>query len=72
MEHPELRSRLVVNTLVVFVLCGLALLLPRTDHLLMGLTAAVIRYAFLSLRYLNVPPARDDQRRTNAAATGAQ
>lgn len=72
MERPELRSRLVVNTLVVFVLCGLALLLPRTDHILMGLTAAVICYAFLSLRYLNVPPARDDQRRTNAAATGAQ
>ncbi|TCS32579.1 NADPH:quinone reductase-like Zn-dependent oxidoreductase [Paucimonas lemoignei] len=56
MERPELRSQLVVNTLVVFVLTGFALLLPRTGYILLGLTAAVICYAFLSLRYLNVPP----------------
>ncbi|WP_342115425.1 low temperature requirement protein A [Pseudoduganella sp. OTU4001] len=55
MEIPELRQQLVVNTLVVFVLTGLALLLPRTDYILHGLTAAMICYAVLSLRYLNVP-----------------
>ena len=58
MERPELRSRLVVNTLVVFVSTGIALLLARADHILMGLTAAVVCYAFLSLRYLNAGPER--------------
>jgi len=66
MERPELRSRLVVNTLVVFVLAGFALLLSRTDHMLLGLTATVICYAFLSLRYLNVPPRRHDRQRDRA------
>ena len=54
MELPELRSQLVVNTLVVFALSGLALLLPTTGYILLGLTMAVICYAFLSLRYLKV------------------
>jgi low temperature requirement protein LtrA len=66
MERPELRPHLVVNTLVVFVLTGFALLLPRTDYLLLGLTATVICYAFLSLRYQNVPPARHDHSRSKA------
>ncbi|SOE87153.1 Low temperature requirement protein LtrA [Burkholderia sp. YR290] len=66
MECPELRRQLVVNTLVVFVLTGLALLLPRTSYILLGLTAAVICYAFLSLTYLNVPPQRHDRPRDNA------
>jgi low temperature requirement protein LtrA len=57
MERPELRSQLVVNTLVVFVLSGFSLLLPGTGDILLGLTAAVICYAFLSLKYLNVPRA---------------
>lgn len=57
MERPELRSQLGVNTLVVFVLSGFALLLPETGYILLGLTIAVICYAFLSLRYLNVPRA---------------
>lgn len=70
MERPELRPQLVANTLVVFVLCGFALPLPRTDHILMGLTAAVICYAFLSLRYLNVPPARHDDQRNSAVTRG--
>jgi low temperature requirement protein LtrA len=55
MERPELRPQLVVNTLVVFTLTGFALLLPGTGNILLGLTIAVICYAFLSLRYLNVP-----------------
>lgn len=71
MERPELRSQLVVNTLVVFVLTGFALLLPTTGYILLGLTAAVICYAFLSLRYLNVPPERHDHPR-NSAITGDQ
>ncbi len=60
MERPELRRRLVVNTLVVFVLTGFALLLPRTSYILFGLTATVICYAFLSLRYLTVSSGRQD------------
>jgi low temperature requirement protein LtrA len=71
MELPELRSQLVFNTLVVFVLTGFALLLPRTGYILLGLTATVICYAFLSLRYLNVPPGRRDHPR-NSAITGDQ
>jgi low temperature requirement protein LtrA len=71
MERPELRPQLVVNTLVVFVLTGVALLLPSTGYILLGLTATVICYAFLSLRYLNVPPERHDHRR-NGAVTGDQ
>ena len=66
MERPELRRQLVVNTLIVFVLIGFALLLPRTSYILLGLTAAVICYAFLSLRYLNVPPQRHDRLRDSA------
>jgi low temperature requirement protein LtrA len=68
MERPELRPQLVVNTLVVFVLTGFALLLPGTGHILLGLTAAVVCYAFLSLRYLNVPPARHDHPRSSTIA----
>ncbi|TFW28417.1 low temperature requirement protein A [Duganella callida] len=56
MEIPELRQQLVFNTLVVFFLSGLALLLPRTGYILLGLTVAMICYAVLSLRYLNVQP----------------
>lgn len=55
MERRELRRQLVINTLVVFGLTGFALLLPTTAYILLGLTAAVISYAFLSLKYLNVP-----------------
>lgn len=57
------------NTLVVFVLTGFSLLLPPTDTMLLGLTATVICYAFLSFRYQKVPPARHDQPR-NRAITG--
>lgn len=66
MERPELRRQLVVNTLVVFVLTGFALLLPRTSYILLGLTATVICYAFLSLRYLTVPRGRQDHPRNSA------
>nr|WP_229428022.1 low temperature requirement protein A [Massilia soli] len=68
MERPELRHHLVVNTLAVFVLTGFALLLPRTDYILLGLTATMICYALLSFRYQNVPPKRHDHRRTKAIA----
>ncbi|MET1115221.1 MAG: low temperature requirement protein A [Comamonas sp.] len=71
MERPELRPRLVVNTLVVCVLTGFALLLPKTNYMLLGLTATVICYAFLSLRYLNVSPKRHDHPR-KSAITGDQ
>jgi low temperature requirement protein LtrA len=71
MEVPELRPQLTVNTLAVFVLAGFALLLPSTGYILLGLTAAVICYAFLSLTYLNVPPMRHDHPRGNAI-TGEQ
>ncbi|QOL50280.1 low temperature requirement protein A [Massilia litorea] len=71
MERPELRHQLVVNTLVVFVLTGLSLLLPETGHILLGLTAAVVCYAFLSLRYLNIPPQRHEHPRKRAI-TGQQ
>jgi low temperature requirement protein LtrA len=70
-ERPELRRQLVVNTLVVFVLAGFALLLPRTDYILLGLTTAVICYAFLSLKYLNVPP-RHHRHPRKSAITGDQ
>ncbi len=72
MERPELRRQLVVNTLVVFVLSGCALLLPETGHILMGLTAAVICYAFLSLRYLRVHPARHGHPHDKATTGGRQ
>jgi low temperature requirement protein LtrA len=71
MEVPELRSQLVVNTLAVFVLSGFALLLPATDYILFGLTAAVICYAFLSLKYLNVSPQLHDHPHSSAV-TGDQ
>jgi low temperature requirement protein LtrA len=66
MEVPELRRQLVVNTVAVFVLTGFALLLPRTGYILLGLTVAVICYAFLSLRYLNVASERHDHPRNSA------
>lgn len=58
MERPELRHHLVRNTLAVFVLTGFSLLLPRTDLILLGLTATMICYALLSFSYQKVPPAR--------------
>jgi hypothetical protein len=66
MERPELRPQLIINTVAVFVLGGLALLLPGTSYILLGLAAAVICYAFLSLTYLNVPRGRHDQPRPSA------
>lgn len=72
MERPELRRQLVVNTLVVFVLSGCALLLPETGHILMGLAAAVICYAFLSLRYPRVHPARHGHPHDKATTGGRQ
>ena len=60
MERPELRTQLVVNTLVVFVLTGFTMLLPTTSYILLGLTATVICYAFLSLQYLTVPHGLQD------------
>jgi hypothetical protein len=71
MERPELRPQLVVNTLVVFVLAGFSLLLPRTSYILLGLTATVICYAVLSLRYLTIPHGRQDHPR-NSAIMGDQ
>jgi low temperature requirement protein LtrA len=69
MERPELRSQLVVNTSVVFVLTGFAVLLPTPGYILLGLTATVICYAFLSLRYLNVASGRHGPSR-NRVTTG--
>jgi low temperature requirement protein LtrA len=66
MERPELRFQLVVNTLVVFVLSGCALLLSETGYILLGLTMAVICYAFLSLKYLNVASGRHAHPRNSA------
>jgi low temperature requirement protein LtrA len=71
MERPELRPQLVVNTSVVFVLTGFALLLPRTSYILFGLPATVICYAFLSLRYLTFPRGRQHHPR-NSAVGGDQ
>lgn len=69
MERPELRAQLVVNTVVVFALSGFALLLPGTGYILLGLTVAVICYAFLSLRYLNVPHAHHPDTRDDARSS---
>jgi len=66
MERPELRPQLVVNTSVVFVLTGFALLLPGTNYILFGLTATMICYAFLSLKYLTVPRRCQDHPRHSA------
>jgi low temperature requirement protein LtrA len=71
MERRELRRQLVINTVAVFVLGGFALLLPGTGYILLGLTAAVICYAFLALTYLKVPPARQDHPHASAI-TGDQ
>jgi low temperature requirement protein LtrA len=51
MERRELRPYLVSNTLIVFGLTGLSLLLPRIDYILMGLTATMICYVLLNFRY---------------------
>ena len=67
MELPGLRFYLAVNTLVVFVLAGCSLLLSGTSSILFGLTATVIVYAFLSLKYLRVPSGAP---RRSAAAGG--
>jgi hypothetical protein len=54
-------------TLVVFVLAGFSLLLPETGYILLGLTCSVICYAFLSLKYLNVPRAPHSHTRDSRA-----
>jgi low temperature requirement protein LtrA len=70
MDRPELRPQLVINTLAVFVLIGFSLLLPRTDYILLGMTASMICYAFLSLKYLQVRPERHEHRRNRAVTRG--
>lgn len=66
MERPALRRQLVINTLVAFVLAGFSLLLPQTRYILLGLTATVICYAFLSLRYLTVTREHQEPPRKSA------
>jgi low temperature requirement protein LtrA len=52
MEVPELRPYLLTNTAAVFVLTALVLMLPlRLESMLMGLTATMICYVLLNLRY---------------------
>jgi low temperature requirement protein LtrA len=52
MERPELRPYLMSNTLIVFALTALALQLPTTGAILIGLAAMMIVYVFLNLRYV--------------------
>jgi low temperature requirement protein LtrA len=51
MERPELRRYLVSNTLIVFGLTALSLLLPTDGEILLGLTATMIVYVLLNYRY---------------------
>jgi hypothetical protein len=51
MERPELRPYLISNSLIVFGLTGLSLILPSIDYVLMGLTATMICYMLLNYRY---------------------
>lgn len=51
MERPELRPFLVTNTLIVFVLAGLSLLMTAPRSILMGLTGTMICYTLLNYRY---------------------
>jgi hypothetical protein len=51
-------------------LIGFSLLLPRTDYILLGMTASMICYAFLSLKYLQVRPERHEHRRNRAVTRG--
>jgi hypothetical protein len=51
MERRELRPYLVSNTLIVFWLTGLSLLLPRIDYILMGLSATMICSVLHDFRY---------------------
>ena len=52
MEVPELRPYLRSNTAAVFAMTALVLLLPLgLEALLVGLTATMICYVLLNLRY---------------------
>jgi low temperature requirement protein LtrA len=51
MERKELRPYLVSNTLIVFALTGLTLLLPSARAILTGLAATMICYTLLNYRY---------------------
>jgi hypothetical protein len=52
MEVPELRPYLLSNTAAVFALTALVLLWPlRLGAMLVGITATMIAYVLLNLRY---------------------
>ena len=52
MEVPELRPYLLSNTAAVFALVALVLMLPiGLEAMLVGLTATMIAYVLLNLRY---------------------
>lgn len=52
MEVPELRPYLVSNTAAVFVMTALVLMLPLgPEAMLVGITATMIAYVLLNLRY---------------------
>ncbi|MEJ7932297.1 low temperature requirement protein A [Ramlibacter sp. AN1015] len=52
MEVPELRTYLVTNTAAVFALTTLVLMLPlEPEAILVGMTATMICYVLLNLRY---------------------
>jgi hypothetical protein len=52
MEVPELRPYLLSNTAAVFALTALVLMLPLgLEAMLVGITATMISYVLLNLRY---------------------
>ena len=59
MEVPELRPYLLSNTAAVFALTALVLLLPLgLEAMLVGMTATMICYVLLNLRYRHLVRAR--------------
>jgi low temperature requirement protein LtrA len=59
MEVPELRSYLLSNTAAVFALTALVLMLPLgLGAMLVGITATMICYVLLNLRYRHLVHAR--------------
>jgi low temperature requirement protein LtrA len=59
MEVPELRPYLLSNTAVVFALTALVLMLPLgLEAMLVGITATMICYVLLNLRYRHLVLAR--------------
>ncbi|MDC7233914.1 MAG: low temperature requirement protein A [Spirochaetales bacterium] len=50
--YEKIRKYIIQNTFIVFVICGLSMLLPRNEYMLVGMNVALFTYIAITFRYM--------------------